>query len=98
MAKKQATKAEKAHMNLVVALGCIACLNLGHMDTPAEIHHTRCNAGGAQRSSHFMVLPLCPWHHRLGGFGNAFHAGQKTWEAKFGTEAELLDQVGELLC
>ena len=95
--KKPATKTEQAHMGRVASLGCIACLNLGHMDTPAEIHHTRCNAGGAQRSAHTRTLPLCPPHHRTGGFGVAIHAGQKTWEAKFGTETELLLQVNQLL-
>lgn len=97
MAKKRPNKAERQHMDRVAALGCIACMALGYLDSPAEIHPTRCDAGGAQRSAHTSVLPLCPTHHRIGGPGVALHAGQKTWEAKFGTETELLNQVDELL-
>lgn len=85
-------------MDRVASLGCIVCLNLGYRDSPAEIHHTRAGAGGGQRSPHTETLPLCPPHHRTGGHGVAIHAGQKTWEDKYGTEANLLNQVEELLC
>ena len=53
--------------------------------------------GMAQRASHFDVLPLCHVHHRTGGHGVAFHAGQEAWEAKFGTERELLAAVRGLI-
>ena len=97
MAKRRPSKAERDHMDRVAALGCIVCKNSGYPDTPAEIHHTRANAGGAQRSPHTEVLPLCPGHHRIGGHGIAIHAGQKTWERLYGTEGELLEQVERLL-
>lgn len=85
------TKAEKIHMSRVAELGCIIC------KSPAELHHPRNGAGIGQRSSHFDVIPLCPIHHRIGGFGVAIHAGQKTFEANFGTEQELLAQTRKLL-
>lgn len=91
------TKAERAHLNRVAELGCIACLLDGYQDTPSEIHHPRAGSGAGQRSSHMLALPLCPAHHRTGGLGVAIHAGQKTWEKKYGTEAELLTRVTELL-
>lgn len=91
------TKAEKAHIRAVVSLGCVVCRNMGLGPTPAEAHHPRDGQGMGQRASHYDVLPLCPPHHRTGGYGVAIHAGQATWEARHGTERELLEQVrGEL--
>lgn len=91
------TRTEREHMSSVAALGCIVCRNLGYGPTPAEIHHPRMNNGVGQRSSHFDTIPLCHPHHRTGGFGVALHAGQRTWERNFGTEAELLEQVRGLI-
>lgn len=98
MAKKRAPKkAEREHMDRVAQLGCIVCMNLGFPGSPAAIHHIRAGAGGGQRSSHFDVLPLCGAHHQNGGPGVAIHAGQATWEARFGTERELLEQVTAII-
>jgi len=65
----------------------------GREGSPAEIHHLRAGKGLAQRSDDDHALPLCPLHHRTGGFGMAFHAGKRTWEKRFGAEAELLKEV-----
>lgn len=81
------SKAEKQYLAKVAELGCIIC------KSPAEIHHIRSGMGIGQRNNNSMVLPLCPQHHRTGGFGIAIHAGQKTWEQNFGTELELLEIV-----
>jgi len=85
--KKPATKAEKDYMSVVASLGCIIC------SQPAEIHHLRCLGSAGKRSSHMDCLPLCPNHHRIGGYGIAYHAGRKAFEANFGTELELLEKV-----
>ena len=90
-------QAEKDHLDAVAALGCIACYNMGHMDTPASIHHIRNGQGMSQRASNYETIPLCPTHHQHGGHGVAIHAGQKTWEGIHGTERELLDQVMGML-
>lgn len=95
--KKTKTEAEKTHLNRVAQLGCIVCNNLMMGRTPAEIHHLRDGQGVSQRSNHFRVIPLCPTHHRTGGYGVAFHAGEKAFEEKYGTELELLEQVNSLL-
>lgn len=87
------TKAEQQHLDRVAALHCIVCRNLGYGDTPAEIHHCCSGTGTSVRASHFRTIPLCHTHHRTGGYGVAIHAGQKTWEQKYGTEADLLAQV-----
>lgn len=85
------TKSEKLHLSRVADLGCIIC------HQPAEIHHLRTGMGMAQRNSNFNVIPLCPLHHRTGGYGTAFHAGRKAFEQNFGTEEELLKRVKGLL-
>ena len=38
-------------------------------------------------------IPLCPAHHRNGGKGIAYHAAPWTFEAAYGTEAQLLEQT-----
>lgn len=86
-------KAEKEHLSKVAGLGCIACKNLGYGEVPAHVHHIRTGIGMGQRASNYDTIPLCPTHHQQGGHGVAIHAGQKTWEANFGTELELLEQV-----
>lgn len=91
------TKAEKQHRKQVAALGCIVCRNQGHDDSPAELHHIRAGAGMGQRCSEWEVIPLCPWHHRNGGYGHAIHSGRIMFEANFGTERELLALVLALL-
>lgn len=85
------TKAEKAYMNRVAELGCIICR------MPTELHHPRFLVGGAQKASNFDVIPLCPKHHRNGGYGTAFHAGRQAFEQNFGTEQELLEKTKRLL-
>ncbi|CAN7419082.1 Ref family recombination enhancement nuclease [Paraburkholderia hospita] len=91
--KKRATKAEREHMGVVAGLYCIVCRNLRFGDSPAEVHHVRYLAGGGQRSGNLDTIPLCPRHHRIGGYGVAFHAGPEIWQQKYGTEAELLEQT-----
>lgn len=58
-----------------------------HM-SPVNVHHLRTGMGMGQRASHYKTIPLCPFHHQLGGHGIAFHEEQKTWEANFGSEVE----------
>jgi len=100
MKKKPATAAEKRHMSRVAAIGCIACLNKGYGQTRPEdtgIHHIRTGYGASQRAPHTEVIGLCALHHQYGGLGVAFHAGQESWEANFGNELELLEQVRMML-
>lgn len=93
------TKAEKHHLDRVQRLGCIACRLMGYRDTPAEIHHPRAGTGAGRKASHFDAIPLCPNHHR----GHAhpltpsIHLDKRAFIAAFGTEAELLGKVRDLL-
>ncbi len=92
------TKAECQYLSRVADLGCIVCNQLGFSDTPAEIHHIRAGQGAGQRAKHIGgTLPLCPPHHRTGGYGVALHAGQKEFEKRYGTELILLDIVNRRL-
>ena len=87
-----ATKAERDHMGAVAALGCVVCRNLGFGETPAEVHHIG-NGTLGKKAINFETIPLCDVHHRNGGHGVAVHAGRKTFEARYGTERELLEQT-----
>lgn len=84
---------ERKHLNRLSEMGCIVCRNLGYGESPAEIHHLRTGCGAGQRASNYRAIPLCPQHHRAGGYGVAIHAGQKEWERNFGTEEQLLEQA-----
>jgi hypothetical protein len=83
------SKAERLYFNKVAELGCMVC------KMPAEIHHLRTDAGMGMKSKE--VIPLCPTHHRNGGYGVAIHAGRLEFEANFGTELELLEKMKGLL-
>ena len=92
---KPATKAEKAHMAAVVALGCIVHRNQGIYGAAAQIHHiTR----GGRKRNHMAVIPLASQHHleQDSVFGDAVHNGYKIFAKKYGTEQELLQQVNKL--
>lgn len=89
------TKAEKAHLSRIAALGCIACHLQGTPGTPAEIHHVRAGAGMGQRSGHFRAIGLCPAHHR-GTHHPAvpsIHLAKRKFIEIFGAEEDLLQAV-----
>ena len=86
------TKNERAYLAKVAEMGCIVCSDMRIPDSPAECHHPT-GAGWGRRSSHFECIPLCPPHHRTGGYGIALHAGTKEWEKLYGTQAELVKRV-----
>lgn len=91
------TKDERKHYERLSALGCIVCRNLHYGYSAPHIHHIRHNVGLAQKSHWANSIPLCPLHHQNGGYGVALHAGQKTFEEKYGTEQELLQKTLKLL-
>jgi len=81
------TKAEREHMSRVASLGCIIC------GGPAEFHHIKEGRYSQKKSSNFHGIPLCQWHHRLGGHGVAIEAGIETWREIYGSEWDLLDRT-----
>ena len=84
------------HRQAVVDLGCIVCRLNGYA-TPATLHHLRHGVGMGQRQDDSHTLPLCPYHHQQGPRGEAIHAGQKSFERKYGSEMDLLRMVYRLL-
>lgn len=56
-------KTIKQYMSEVAEIGCVMCHQQGHGYTPAVLHHPRDAAGGAQKASDWLVIPLCPEHH-----------------------------------
>lgn len=88
---KSRTVAERAHHAKVAQYPCMVC-----EAWPVELHHPL-GAGFGLRGGHMDVLPLCPFHHRLGPFGEAIHNGTKTFEAKYGTHAELLQRLKTMM-
>lgn len=57
----------------VADIKCVLCLHLGYGETPATLHHVREGQGMSQRSSDWLVVPLCKEHHQ----GNTgIHSGR----------------------
>lgn len=86
------SKAGKQWMGDIAQLGCVVCRNLGYGETPAEVHHIR-TGQGKMRAKDEDSIPLCPPHHRTGGYGVAYHAGARKWQENFGSELVLLEQT-----
>lgn len=77
-------KRVRKFLDQVAELGCIVC------QRPAEIHHVRKNGEGRDDRK---VIPLCPDHHRNGGYGIAIESGKKTWRKQFGNEVDMVGEV-----
>ena len=95
MGKKKPTLKEQKRMERVASIGCIVCRKLGYYDTPAEIHHIRNQTGMGKRSSHYLVLPLCPYHHR--NSNESYHYSPEKFENRFGSQKKLLEEVLNIL-
>jgi hypothetical protein len=95
--KSTPTVAEKAWLDAITAVGCIACMLDGHPDTPGEVHHLL-RAG--RRVGHLHSICLCPGHHRDGtGVPGlvARHPYKARFEERYGSEASLLERMREIV-
>ena len=83
-------------MGRVASIGCIACINLGHGETPAQVHHIREGQGAAQRADDMLTVALCEPHHQ-GSLG--IHGlGRRGFERQYKiTELDLLAMTLEAL-
>lgn len=89
--KRAPTKNERDWMDKIVRYGCIACRLDGQEPRPTAVHHL---LRGGVRMGHMHTIGLCdPGHHQNGAqFGMVSrHPDRLAFEAKYGTEAELLD-------
>lgn len=94
---KEMNVRQKKRMSNLVRVGCIVCRVERGVYTAPEIHHLRDQLGIGQRKNHDRTIPLCPEHHRLGGYGIARHGSLREWEKRHGAEADLLDMVNTVL-
>lgn len=89
------SKAIKKHWDKVASVGCIACLQDGIFNDYVSIHHVD---GRTKPGAHMKVLPLCGPHHQTGGEdAPAIHPFKARFEAKYGTQEQLLEKLGGLI-
>lgn len=90
------TRAEKLLWDqLASVVGCIACRIDGIVNHHVSIHHID---GRTKPGAHSRVLPLCDRHHQTGGEeAPAIHPWKRRFEAKYGTQGELMEKCREML-
>jgi len=98
-AKQRAvTASEKEFWDRLAALGCAACMREGVFEPDVSIHHVD---GRTKPGCHMLVLPLCASHHQDGTGKNphyiAVHPWKARFEARFGTQVEMIMRCAELL-
>lgn len=84
---------ERAWLDFIVSYGCIACRLDGHGVVPPAVHHM---LRGGRRIGHLFSLPLCQPGHHMDGQSRGMvsrHPWKARFEAKYGTEAELLQTL-----
>lgn len=86
MAKKP-TKDVQEQYKKMVDFGCVVCKKHFGVFTEPCIHHF--TGAGMGLKSVDKFIPLCHAHHQ--GQEGIHHIGKHTWEAKYGTQKELLD-------
>jgi hypothetical protein len=69
------------YLAAVRELPCVACGTSG----PNHAHH-RTGGGMGLKAPDHDAFSLCSLHHTAGGYGVAIHAGEKEWEANFGSQ------------
>ena len=79
-------------MDRVAAIGCLICKDWHGTNSPAELHHI----GDSAVRSDFLVVPLCPEHHR--GATGRHGLGERVFNSRYRTsELALLGRVFEEL-
>jgi hypothetical protein len=92
--QRAVTAAEQALWSRMAALGCVACMKDGIFNNHVSIHHID---GRTKPGCHQLVLPLCAPHHQqddtdpMGRI--SIHGHRRPFEARYGTELELLALV-----
>lgn len=92
------TVEEQRFMDAVGGLGCIACRKDGRINPWASIHHID---GRTKPGAHLKTLALCGPHHQqddsdpMGRL--SVHGHKAQFEARYGTQYELLAECIELI-
>jgi hypothetical protein len=92
----------QVRFDALTRMGCIVCRNETFGIIPPEIHHLRGHpwSGASQKASDAHTIPLCPLHHREGDGTHGFigyHQSPAEFEARYGSQGQLLEQVNGLL-
>lgn len=89
------TLKEKYYWSMLAEIvGCIACRKDGVINNYVSIHHCE---GRTKKGAHMLVLPLCDRHHQTGGEdAPSIHPWKARFEAKYGTQEELMRECREL--
>ena len=92
------TAEEARFMDAIAQLGCPACRQDGWHNPDVSIHHID---GRTKPGAHLLVLPLCAGHHQHGTGPKttliAVHPYKARFEARYGTQRELLAECIERL-
>lgn len=91
--KRAPTVLEREWLDAIVAYGCICCHLDGQAPRPTAVHHI---LRGGRRIGHLFSLPLCDPGHHQGGQPLGLlcrHPNKAQFEARYGTELELLQEV-----
>jgi hypothetical protein len=92
------TADEARFMDRMGELPCIACLKDGWTNRQISLHHID---GRTKPGAHFLVLPLCPPHHQQDDSDIrsriSLHGRKATFQARYGTERELLAECIAML-
>lgn len=79
---KRKTAEESAHMGRIAEMPCAVCsITEQPQDGATCVHHIRDGAGLSQRSSHFLTVPLCYYHHQ--GGGGIHKLGTRLFETRY---------------
>ena len=90
-------KHERAWMDAITRLGCIACRVDGRGHSPAVVHHI---IKHGRRVGHLFTIPLCPNHHNSGRRDEdciSRHPWHRAFEKRYGSELLLLDITWQLV-
>lgn len=88
---------ERAWMDAITRLGCIACRVDGRGHSPAVVHHI---IKHGRRVGHLFTIPLCPEHHNSGRRDEGCisrHPWHRAFEKRYGSELLLLDIIRQLV-
>lgn len=92
------TAEETRFMDAIAQLGCVACRKDGWENLGVSVHHID---GRTKQGAHMLVLPLCAGHHQAGTGANptliAVHPDKARFEARYGTQRELLAECVAML-
>ena len=93
------TKADKERGAKLREMGCIVCVNEHGVYSEPAIHHLD---GKVKEGCHQLTIPLCGRHHQVPSTQKpplwfSFHDRKAEFEASYGTERALLEQVNGLI-